>query len=111
MVTYYSIVMLQAVGAYLTLKNVSAGMTCSIDFSFTMVNKEHFSKNESIIEKIVEFTAEKPTHGRKTFIGISDLNNRQFRHKNDCFLLELELRSIKTFFEQVSTIKSFNGYS
>ena len=91
----------KAVGAYLTLKNVSAGMTCRIDFAFTMVNKEHFSKNESIAEKNVEFTAEKPTHGRKTFIGLSDLINRQFRHKNDCYLLELELRSISTHFEQV----------
>ena len=91
----------KSVGVYLTLKNVSVGMTCCIDFAFTMVNKEHFSRNESVVEKNVEFTVEKPTHGRKAFIGISDLVNRQFRHKNDCFLMELELRSITTQFEQV----------
>ena len=78
-----------------------------MDFAFTMVNKEHFSKNESISEKGVEFTVDKPTHGRKTFIGLSDLLNRQFRHKNDSYLLELELRSISTHFEQVRGVFIF----
>ncbi len=63
--------------------------------------QEHFTKNESYMEKGVEFTLDKATHGRRTFIGIADLLNRAFRHKHDCFLLELELRSIKTTFEQV----------
>ncbi len=70
----------------------------SLSFSFL---QEHFTKNESIVEKEVQFTVDNPTHGRKTFIGLSDLDNRGFRHKHDMFLLELELRSIKTIFEQV----------
>ncbi len=91
----------RAVGAYLALRNVSDGMVCNIDFSFTMVNREHFTKNECIVERNIQFTKEKNTHGRKTFIGLGDLLNRGFLHHNDTYLLELELRSGSTLFEQV----------
>ncbi len=92
----------KAVGAYLALRNVSGGMVCNIDFSFTMVNRGHFTKNECIVERDIQFTAERHTHGRKMFIGLGDLLNRGFLHHNDTYMLEVELRSVQTSFEQVN---------
>ena len=92
----------RAVGAYLALRNVSNGMVCNIDFSFTMVNRQHFTKNECIVERDIQFTSDRHTHGRKMFIGLEDLLNRGFLHHNDTYMLEVELRSVQTNFEQVN---------
>ena len=88
------------VSSYITLKNLADGMICSVDYSFTVLNKEHFTKNESFFERGSEFTIDQCSHGRKTFIGISDLVKRNFAFENGEFLVELELRNMRTTFEQ-----------
>ena len=94
------------VGSHITLKNASDGFSCTVDYSFTLLNSEHFTKNETFAERHCVFNADKYTNGRKTFIGLSDLSNRGFTQESGEFLLELELRNISTTFEQVSCISS-----
>ncbi|KAK3085279.1 hypothetical protein FSP39_000966 [Pinctada imbricata] len=81
-------------GSYLKLQNISPGLICKADYSFTMVNKEHFTKNETYIEKGCEFTSESDTKGRKTFVPYEDLINRTFMQVHGDFLVELELRNV-----------------
>jgi len=50
-------------GASLTLAHVTIGMTCVVDFNFTMVNREHFTKNDVYSERSCQFTLESPVSG------------------------------------------------
>lgn len=86
-------------GSYLRLQTPAEGMTCRLDFSFTMLNKEHFTRNESYIEKSNDFTPEQTTNGRKAFIPLNDLTQRQFLQTSGEFLVELEMRNMLTFYE------------
>lgn len=86
-------------GSYLKLRTVAGGMTCKLDYSFTMVNKDHFTKNESFIETGCDFTIQNCIHGRKTFICLNELAVRNFMQENGEFLVELEMRNIITSFE------------
>ena len=90
------------IGAYLTLKDVSDGMTCDVDFTFSMLNRDHFTKNESFTERGSVFSTEHTTQGRKTFIGMQDVVSRGFVHEGSYLLVELQLRSVIANFEQVS---------
>jgi hypothetical protein len=83
---------------------VTDGMSVKLDYSFTVVNKEHFTKNETSFEKETEFTAKIPTNGRKTFIGVSDICERKFLIEEEKILIELEMRNIKTSYEYIITI-------
>ena len=89
------------IGAYLCLKNPSDGLSCKIDYSFTILNREHFTRNDSVVERGCLFDIENHTHGRKTFIGISDLCNRNFMQDSGDFLIELEMRNATTIYETV----------
>ena len=86
-------------GSYIKLQSLAPGMVCKADYSFTMVNKEHFTKNETYIEKACEFTSDSDTKGRKTFVPLGDLVNRTFMQVNGEFLVELELRNIVSSLE------------
>ncbi|CAI9716618.1 XP_029657756.2uncharacterized protein LOC115231992 isoform X2 [Octopus vulgaris] len=86
-------------GAYLKLLTSTPGLSCRVDYAFTMLNKDHFTRNESFMEKNCDFNDDKLTHGRKTFIGIQDLSNRNFMQDSGEFLVELEMRSIVSTFE------------
>lgn len=86
-------------GAFLKLQTPSTSMACKLDYSFTMLNHEHFTKNESFIEKDSVFNQESDTKGRKSFVSLSDLATRSFIHENGEFLVELELRNIVSTLE------------
>ncbi|XP_021373518.1 uncharacterized protein LOC110463337 [Mizuhopecten yessoensis] len=88
-------------GAYLKLQTSSNAMLCKMDYSFTFLNSEHFTKNESFLEKGCEFSDQSDTKGRKTFMPLEDLLHRKFIQENGEFLVELELRNI------VSTLNCF----
>ena len=90
-------------GAFLKLQSVTQGMKCQIDFSFTLLNREHYTRNESFIEKGCIFTSEENQHGRKPFVGLDDLVQRNFMQDSGEFLVELELRKINCTFE--STVR------
>ena len=50
----------KVLGVYLILRNPSPNTKCFADFSLTLLNREHFSKNESFTEKQCKFTVEHP---------------------------------------------------
>lgn len=50
----------KVLGVYLVLRNASEGMRVYVDFSFTLLNREHFSANETFSGKNVKFTFDSP---------------------------------------------------
>src|SRR6218665_574383 len=96
----------QHLGAYLAMANVYDGMTCSVDFTMTLLNNDHYTKNETYVERGCVFSSQNPRLGRKSFIALTDLTMRGFQlplggDGGGWFLLELELRNCKSSFEQV----------
>ncbi|GFR85751.1 hypothetical protein ElyMa_006036200 [Elysia marginata] len=87
------------IGAFLKLQSPSQGLRCRLDFSFTVVNRDHFTKNVSFIEKSCEFSPEASVFGRKTFIEIEDLLKRNFLQESGELLLEVEMRNIHSIYE------------
>ncbi|XP_035829390.1 uncharacterized protein LOC101859992 [Aplysia californica] len=87
------------IGAFLKLQTPSQGLRCRLDFSFTVVNRDHFTKNVSFIEKSCEFSPETNVFGRKTFIEIDDLIKRNFLHESGDLLVEVEMRNIHSIYE------------
>lgn len=85
-------------GAYLKLLTPSSGLVCRVDYSFTCLNKDHFTRNESFMEKNCDFTPDTIVHGRKTFIGLSDMSKRNFMQDSGEFLVELEIRNVISTF-------------
>ncbi|WAR12507.1 hypothetical protein MAR_026687 [Mya arenaria] len=86
-------------GCFLKLQTAGNGMKCQIDFSFTLLNREHFTRNETFIEKACIFTPESNQHGRKAFIALNDLLEREFAQVAGDYLIELEMRKINCIFE------------
>ena len=64
-----------------------------MDYSFAVLNREHFTRNESFAEKAIGFTADNNSHGRATFVAAADLAARNFLFDDARFLIELELRN------------------
>lgn len=89
----------KVLGVLLRIRNPAPGSRCYLDFTFTLLNREHFSKNEAISEKQVRFTAEESSHGSSRWILISDLQSRRFSDETGEFLLELSLSNVTTVFE------------
>ncbi|KAL4234825.1 hypothetical protein ACF0H5_006466 [Mactra antiquata] len=86
-------------GCYLKLLTCCDGMQCQIDFSYTLVNREHFTRNETFIEKGIMFTSESTQHGRKNFVALGEMVERDFSQASGEFLIELEMRKINCSFE------------
>lgn len=69
-----------------------------MDFSFTLLNREHFSANETFAGKNVRFTLESPAQGNRRYIAVQDLHTRNFADINGEFQLELQMSAIRTVF-------------
>ncbi|XP_041376336.1 uncharacterized protein LOC121388875 [Gigantopelta aegis] len=87
------------IGAFLKLQTTTQGIKCRLDFAFTVLNKDHFTKNEHFIEKSCEFSHESNVFGRKTFIEIDDLLQRGFVQEFGDVLIELEMRNVVCLYE------------
>ncbi|KAH3769960.1 hypothetical protein DPMN_171239 [Dreissena polymorpha] len=86
-------------GCFLKWLSNCGGMKCQIDFSFTLLNREHFTRNETFIEKGFVFTTELNQHGRQTFVGLNDLLEKDFSQVTGDYLIELEMRKVNCVFE------------
>ncbi|XP_076370439.1 uncharacterized protein LOC143256717 [Tachypleus tridentatus] len=86
-------------GVFLILRNPSMGTKCYTDFSFTLLNREHFSKNEIVAQKQSCFSVDHPAHGTNKWIPMADLSTRRFTDENEEFLIELSVGNVKTVFE------------
>ncbi|MCL4163278.1 UNVERIFIED_CONTAM: hypothetical protein GTU68_030895 [Idotea baltica] len=89
----------KVLGVYLVWRNPCEGMRVYIDFTFTLLNREHFSVNESFTGKQVKFTFDSPAQGKRKLINMDDLYSRNFTDENGEFQLELTVANIRTVFE------------
>lgn len=89
----------KVLGVYLVWRNASEGMRVYIDFSFTLLNREHFSVNETFSGKQVKFTYDSPAQGNRRYIPVNDLYGRNFTDSNGEFQLELTMSNIRTVYE------------
>ncbi|ESO95143.1 hypothetical protein LOTGIDRAFT_160907 [Lottia gigantea] len=87
------------IGAFLRLQTAAKDTTCGLDFTFTALNREHFTRNESIPFKGSQFTFHEHTHGRKNFMEMDDIVHRKFLQDNGDILIELEMRKINCLYE------------
>lgn len=74
-------------------------MRVYIDFSFTLLNREHFSANETFSGRQIKFTFDSPAQGNRRYIPVDDLYERNFTDANGEFQLELTISSPRTLYE------------
>ncbi|KAI2807259.1 hypothetical protein BLOT_009222 [Blomia tropicalis] len=89
----------KSLGVYLILRNASPSTECFADYTLTLLNREHFSRNEQHTEKQCKFTADRTTQGIQKWILLSEIQSRKFGDETGEFLLELSLGNITTTFE------------
>ena len=89
----------KVLGVYLVWRNPSEGMKVFVDFSFTLLNREHFSANETFSGKHVKFSYDCPAQGNRRYVPVADLYSRSFADRNGEFQLELTMNGIRTSFE------------
>lgn len=97
--------------SFLTLKSVHEGMTVTADYGITLINREHFTRNESFSEKNSKFTNENPSQGRKAFVSIEALCTLDFMDERGNIQCELELKNVSTAFsydQQIPPTPSYN---
>lgn len=89
------------IGAYLTLKNPTPGLFVTADYGFTMLNRGHYTSNESFTDTGKVFTKQQPRQGRKSFISVGDIKNtkRGFIMEKDQLFVEVTLCNFRTHFE------------
>lgn len=85
-------------GAYLVWRSASRNLRVYVDFTFTLLNREHFSMNEGFSGKRVKFTYEAPAQGNRHYIPVTDLYNRNFADTNGEFQLELAMSNVRTVY-------------
>ncbi|KAH9407552.1 hypothetical protein TYRP_012374 [Tyrophagus putrescentiae] len=99
----------KVLGVYLILRDTSPSATCFADFSLSLLNREHFSRNEQYSEKQCKFTSDHPAHGINKWIPLSDIQTRNFGDETGEFLLELSLGNIMTVFETEINLQTSGG--
>ncbi|XP_076657069.1 uncharacterized protein LOC143361498 [Halictus rubicundus] len=85
-------------GAYLVWRSASRNLRVYVDFTFTLLNRQHFSMNEGFSGKRVKFTCEASAQGKRNYISVSDLYNRNFVDTNGEFQLELAISNVRTVY-------------
>ncbi|XP_035207201.1 uncharacterized protein LOC118182039 [Stegodyphus dumicola] len=94
----------KVLGVYLILRNPSECTKCYVDYTFTILNREHFSKNEVYPQKQICFSVEEPAHGTSKWMLMSELKSRKFTDENWEFLMELSVSNAMTVFEGIVKI-------
>ncbi|GAU95623.1 hypothetical protein RvY_07212 [Ramazzottius varieornatus] len=74
-------------------------MTCTVDFTIILYNREHFSRNEIYHIKNAVFTTDCPTQACPNFVGLEDLLSRQFTDEQTEFIVDLVLKNPRTTYE------------
>lgn len=85
------------IGAFLLLlpSKCPTNMEIFLDISLTIINREHFSKNQQFAERQVIFNRGIRRYGCETLIELSDLFGGKYLSDESTFLLELELLNSK----------------
>ncbi|XP_055357799.1 uncharacterized protein LOC129602713 isoform X2 [Paramacrobiotus metropolitanus] len=74
-------------------------VTCILDYTIVLLNREHFSRNEIYNAKDAVFTAACAVQSSPNFVGIPDLLSRQFTDDQGEFIIDLILRNPRSFYE------------
>ncbi|XP_014218644.1 uncharacterized protein LOC106646931 [Copidosoma floridanum] len=88
----------KVLGVYLVWRGAAPGVRVYVDFTFTLLNREHFSVNEGFSGKRVKFTYDAPAQGNRKYISVSELYSRNFADPNGEFQLELSMSNVRTIF-------------
>ncbi|XP_078036098.1 uncharacterized protein LOC144469555 [Augochlora pura] len=88
----------KVLGAYLVWRGPSRNLRVYVDFTFTLLNRQHFSMNEEFSGKRVKFTYEAPAQGNRNYVSVSDLYSRNFVDTNGEFQLELAISNVRTVY-------------
>ncbi len=97
--------------SFLTLKSVHEGMSVTADYAITLINREHFTRNESFSEKAAKFTNESASQGRKAFVTIEALCTADFMDERGNIQCELELKNVTSAFacdQQIAPQPAYN---
>lgn len=97
--------------AALILKSVTDHMLVTADFGVTLINREHFTRNESFFEKNAKFTAETQAKWRKAFVSIEALCTLDFMDERGYIQCEVEVRNVFSAFAYESQIPLAPSYN
>ena len=100
-----------SINAFLSLKNVYEGMTVTADYGITLINREHFTLNETFVEKNAKFGIENAIQGRKGFVAIEALCTKDFMDERGNIQCELEVKNVNTAFSYDAQISPQPSYS
>ena len=99
--------------AFVTLKSVFEGMLVTAEYGITLINRDHFTRNESFVEKNAKFSFENPSQGRKGFASIEALCTLDFMDERGNIQCELEIKNVNTLFAydtQIPSVPPTNAY-
>jgi hypothetical protein len=97
--------------AFLTLKSACEHMTVTAEYGLTLVNREHFARNEGFFEKNCSFTHENVVQGRKAFVSLDTICTLDYMDERGNIQCELEIRNVSTVFsyqQQVPVTPVYN---
>ena len=86
------------IGTYLVWKNPSECVRIFLDLTFNIINRKHFSSDETFTERQVKFSHDYQTQGTGKFVLLSDLQEKNFMDQNGEFLLEVIIGSLRTVY-------------
>ncbi|CAG9135901.1 unnamed protein product [Plutella xylostella] len=86
-----------ALGVYLVWRGACEGMRVYVDFTFTLLSRDHFTANEGFSGKQVRFSAGCAAQGRGRLVPLAELASR-FADARGEFQLELSMARVRTLY-------------
>ncbi|XP_075976501.1 uncharacterized protein LOC142976810 isoform X2 [Anticarsia gemmatalis] len=86
-----------SLGVYLVWRGACEGMRVYVDFTFTLLSRDHFTANEGFSGKQVRFNAGCAAQGRSRCVTIAELNTK-FADARGEFQLELSMSKVRTLY-------------
>ena len=70
----------------------------TLDLSVTLLCREHFTRNETFVEKSCKFTSKVTLHGRKSFTSVNRLCSVEYMDERGNIQCELEIKNLSVAF-------------
>ncbi|XP_026759061.1 uncharacterized protein LOC113518372 [Galleria mellonella] len=86
-----------SLGVYLVWRGACEGMRVYVDFTFTLLSRDHFTANEGFSGKQVRFSAGCAAQGRGRCVSLAELNAK-FADARGEFQLELSMSRVRTLY-------------
>ncbi|XP_041975810.1 uncharacterized protein LOC121730735 [Aricia agestis] len=85
-----------SLGVYLVWRSVCEGMRVYVDFTFTLLSRDHFTANEAFSGKQVRFYSGGAAQGRGRCVTLTEL--KKFADARGEFQLELSISRVRTLY-------------